>query len=441
MNHRKELTNLGNLYNSILTETVAPKQVILPKNNSFKQRDTNNLFEAYNTIYTPAQRVNFAVLLEQDIDLMAQILIEAGLWDTIKGAASNVAGKVGSAVSSAKSFITDTIVKKLIDLVISKLPKEQLQQTMDIISKGQVTPEMTKEAQGAAQKLQQQPDPAAAAGGQTAAVESYKAYLAQTFLTEEVLLECFKSSQLLTEAKNKRALANLAQQVAAKIQKIYPKNKQAMAAAVPSFTAALNAKLGTSAPAAGGEAPAVGGGAPATPAAGGSPATPAVGGETPAAGNTSKGPGLIKRVMNFIGTYPKVSAIGAAVLIGLIGAAVVGSGGSLAVVGSALAAAAKGAGFAGLANVAQQKVAGKDVDWKQTGKAMAFGAATAGTGSVLMQGLGSIVSGLGNLFHIGGSDSGAAANPAIQSTSPSAQGIADFDGDSSSSSSGPFGDF
>ena len=74
----------------------------------------------------------------------------------------------------------------------------------------------------------------------------YKTWLAHTLFTEENLLNTLRSSNLLVEASNTSALNNIAKEMAAKIQALYPKNKKAMAAAIPKVTASLNNALGIS---------------------------------------------------------------------------------------------------------------------------------------------------------------------------------------------------
>ncbi|MEY5134532.1 MAG: hypothetical protein RL709_227, partial [Pseudomonadota bacterium] len=241
-----------------------------------KSSDQLLLEQAYVNILTNTKDAKLKAMIAEDYRVIDE-LIEEGFGDYLKKAGSAIKGGVQKAASKIKETLTNGLAKTLVNAILSAVPKEELENLVNIIAKGQVPKDKIEQVKGL--MVQQ-------AGNEAPVKESYettKEYLAATLFTESnILLALENSNTILAEARSGRELQKYAKDVAKKINELYPKNKKAMAAAIPKFTDTVSKYLGlppqSKAPAPSPEVPAAPGSAPAAP--GSAPAAP---GSAPAA--------------------------------------------------------------------------------------------------------------------------------------------------------------
>jgi hypothetical protein len=393
-----------------------------------KFQDQRLLEEAYSNIKTKEVDVILNSLIAEDVKIIEQ-LIEEGFGDYLKKVGGAIKGGVQKAVSKIKETLTSGLASTLVKAIISAVPKEELENMVNIVAKGQVPKDKAEQVKGliAQQEEGQQ--------GQQVQQESYqerKAWFASMLFTEANIERALQNSGLLTEAKSGRELQKFAKEVANKINELYPKNKNAMAAAIPKFTDTVSKYLGlppqstqsqqASEPSQDQQQPVGTSQEQSQQPAGATNTQPSPGGIiNQAKGAINKavsaveekiptGKGLVNKVMGFVKAHPKISAAAGAALLGIVVAAFAGSA---PVVAPALIAAVKGAGIAGTTSIVKQMISGEKVDLKQAGKTAMIGGALGGVGSVLASGLGSIanaVMGVGG----GGSVSTAASTTSTE---------------------------
>jgi len=374
-----------------------------------KSKDQQLLEEAYFNVRSNNVDRVLQTLLAEDIKLIDQ-LIEEGFGDYLKKAGSAIKGGVQKAVSKIKETLTSGLASTLVKAIISAVPKEELENMVNIVAKGQVPKDKAEQVKG----LLAQAD-----GGQQVQQENYqerKAWLASMIFTESNIENALENSGLLTEARSGRELQKFAKEVANKINELYPKNKKAMAAAIPKFTDSVSKYLGLSPQAAQPQQAAEPSQDQSTAAQAeqpiqetqqsnssaqqSAPTTNSGGAMDKVKGAINNavsaveekiptGKGLVNKVMGFVKAHPKISAAAGAALLGIVVAAFAGSA---PVVAPALIAAVKGAGIAGTTSIVKQMISGEKVDLKQAGKAAAIGGALGGVGGVLAAGLGNIAS-------------------------------------------------
>ena len=386
-----------------------------------KSKDQLLLEQAYASIISNSTNETLRALIAEDHRLIDE-LIEEGFGDYLKKVGGAIKGGVQKAASKIKETLTSGLASTLIKAIISVVPKEELESMINIVAKGQVPKDKVEQVK---ELIAKQPD------GEAPVKESYistKEYLASTLFTEaNVLLALENANGLLVEAKSGRELQKFAKDVASKINELYPKNKKAMAAAIPKFTDTVSKYLGLP-PQSRAQAPAQAteqspannnNAAPAATSSSSAPesgsssgsssssnASNEAGAEPPsnpstmdkvrgAASNVANtienkiptGKGLVAKVMGFVKAHPKISSVAGAVLLGVVVAAFAGSA---PVVVPALIAAVKTAGITGTTAIVKQLISGEKVDLKQAGKAAAVGGALGGAGSVIATGLGNI---------------------------------------------------
>ena len=395
-----------------------------------KSKDQLLLEQAYASIISNSTNETLRALIAEDHRLIDE-LIEEGFGDYLKKVGGAIKGGVQKAASKIKETLTSGLASTLIKAIISVVPKEELENMINIVAKGQVPKDKVEQVK---ELIAKQPD------GEAPVKESYistKEYLASTLFTEaNVLLALENANGLLVEAKSGRELQKFAKDVASKINELYPKNKKAMAAAIPKFTDTVSKYLGllpqsraqaptqapTQAPAQAAEQSPANNNNAAAPAAtspssapesgsssgssSSSNASNEAGAEPPSNPSTMDnvkgavnnavsnvenkiptGKGLVAKVMGFVKAHPKITAAAGAVLLGVVVAAFAGSA---PVVVPALIAAVKTAGITGTTAIVKQLISGEKVDLKQAGKAAAVGGALGGAGSVIATGLGNI---------------------------------------------------
>ena len=383
-----------------------------------KSRDQLLLERAYASILTNNTDQAFMKLLAEDHKLIDE-LIEEGFGDFLKKAGSAIKGGVQKAYSKIKETLTSGLASTLVKSILAALPKEELENLINIIAKGQVPKDKVEQVKGLV--VQQ-------SGEEATVKESFistKEYLAATLFTEANILKALEStSGLLVEARSGRELQKFAKEVAAKINELYPKNKSAMAAAIPKFTDNVSKYLGLP-PQSRVPAPATPdasvttspqGSAPESSSSNSASSNPSVMDKAKGAVNNAisnvedkipTGKGVIAKVMGFVKAHPKISATAAAVLLGIVVAAFAGSA---PVVVPALIAFTKSAGIAGTTSIVKQMISGEKVDLKQAGKTALIGGAIGGVGSVLATGLGSIAGSVTGMFSGGGGGSNSAGS-------------------------------
>jgi hypothetical protein len=375
-----------------------------------KSRDQLLLEQAYCNVRTRDVDNVLQSLIAEDVKLIDQ-LIEEGFGDYLKKVGGAIKGGVQKAAAKIKETLTAGLASTLVKTIISAVPKEELENMVNIVAKGQVPKDKAEQVKG----LLAQAD-----GGQQVQQENYqerKAWLASLIFTESNIELALQNSGLLTEARSGRELQKFAKDVANKINELYPKNKKAMAAAIPKFTDTVSKYLGLP-PQSSSSAPQE----PPTQEQGSqtqqdssqssSPEQPQeqpqANSQQPSSGGVMDqakgainkavsaveekiptGKGLVNKVMGFVKAHPKISAAAGAALLGIVVAAFAGSA---PVVAPALIAAVKGAGIAGTTSIVKQMISGEKVDLKQAGKAAAIGGALGGVGGVIAAGLGNIAS-------------------------------------------------
>ena len=356
-----------------------------------------------------------AKLLEQDLATIEELIEEGVLGDIaskVKQGASSLANKAKEAVSGLKQGVTNTIVKKVIDSVMSKLSDQDKAKVFGMLVDGKVD-------KGAVQELKQN-----VAGQQvqesflgTAIFEDDKTFFVNTFFTEEVLTEAIKNTnfiskynELLTEAEavgapvgNRplRQAMKFADQEAEKmavnmvtrLKELYGKSPRYLKQALPKVMDSVNKKvnkifqdnLGASGAKADSVDPASG---ETTSPASGEVAASAEGKPAEASASKPKKAGFIQRVLKFI-SNPKVYVTAglAVAIIGFI-AAVVGGAPIASMLGIYATKMAYGAGGKMLWGAVSRKMQGKKIfDAKElasdAGKGALMGAVSAGIASIV----------------------------------------------------------
>lgn len=407
-----------------------------------KSRDQLLLEQAYASILTNNTDSAFRKLLAEDHKLIDE-LIEEGFGDFLKKAGSVVKGGVQKATAKIKETLTSGLASTLVKAILSGVPKEELENLINIIAKGQVPKDKVDQVKDLIVK---QP------GGEEAPVKesfiSTKEYLAATLFTEanikksllsceSLLIEKYRATNSYSYKDGVRTdstkrpesgdeITKLSKEIADKLNTLYPKDKQALAAAVPKFTDTVSKYLGLP-PQSKAQAPANTSSATSSPE---SSSNPSVMDKVKGAANNAisnvkgaandaisdvenkipTGKGVIAKVMGFVKSHPKISAAAAAVLLGIVVAAFAGSA---PVVVPALIAFTKSAGIAGTTSIVKQMISGEKVDLKQAGKTALIGGALGGVGSVLATGLGSIAGSVMGV--VSGSGGGSSPNSEVVS--------------------------
>lgn len=397
-----------------------------------KSQDQLLLEQAYCSIYKGA---NIQKLIENDLRTIEQLIVE-GFFDDVANKVNSIWGKTKEAVSAVASKLSSKLASTLATTVFNKLDQGEKEKFLQIIASGKLPSEGKDIAKQAASSKEEQ---------RSESFEDNKSFLAHLLFTEDNLKYALEGS-LLTEGKNAGELNKLAKDVAQKISALYPKNKKAMAKAVPKFAQNVSKKLGiqvqeptvTSPQTAQADQPSSetdskenkkeeeGNLASAYDKAmqrwknseknetdpygtngnkeGGSGSSNKQIQSTNGSSSASQqeqskqegsAPGIFQKVMKFAQSHPKLSAVAGAALVGLVVAAFVGSA---PVVGPAIFAAAKVAGVTAAGDIIQKAVRGKEQNWKETAKRAAVGGAIAAGGSVLSAGLGAIGIDLSNII-------------------------------------------
>lgn len=371
-------------------------------------------------------------LIEMDIRAIDE-LIEEGLGDWIKDKAS----KAGQAIKGGAQQIKQSISSGVIQQIIGSITKKYQEVLPGIIttllnaSDGKTFNK--QELDNAAKQIVGNSAPQQTAQGpvKESLYFENKAYLASLAFTESNLISLFEELEaqglLITEMqsvgipaqnptatpqrRSGRELAKFAQEVITKINSLYPKNKQALAAALPQFMSKVSQGLNvpSAGPSSGSTAPAQQGGQPSLTAQpqGGQPTSIAQsqGGQSAQQGAAAAGPannnppangGLISKVMGFVKSHPKISAVAGVAALGLVVSAFAGS---TPVIVPALLVGLKygltGAGGNLLIQVLKNKFNGnpafQNIDWNSVAKTGLSAAALGAIGKVLAIGLGHIV--------------------------------------------------
>ena len=372
-----------------------------------KSRDQVFLEAAYRDVIHNSE---LKKLITRDYNVIDE-LIEEGFGDYLKTAGNYIKGGAKKAASKIKETLTSSLAGTLVNTIVSSIPKQELENFVNIIAKGQVPKEKIEQVKGI---MVQQP-------ANNSVKESWlneKQCLAEILFTESTILSALQNTNsLLVEARAGRELQKYAKEVANKINELYPKNKKAMAAAIPKFTNLVSKQLGIQST---DQQPAEPVAEPPKPTNQENPwgdntkplsmhdprwGEPGIADKvkTAASGAMSKikgaaknienkmstGNGLTGKIMQFIKAHPKISAAAGAVLLGLVVAAFAGSA---PVIVPALTRAVVAAGITGTTTIVKQLMSGEQVDLKAAGKAAAIGGAIGGVGGILAQGLGVIAS-------------------------------------------------
>ena len=412
-------------------------------------KDSQLIFEAYLKAHIKDDNLTqkLTEMRDYDIQCITELLQEAGWFDKVKQWGSNAAKSVGNAVggaakavgsavgSAAKAIgntsvgqavkqgvskITQGVVQSLVNTLISKIAPDQQKLFIDLISGKSKMPADQVQAiskQVAATPIQESIN----------SKEDYKRWLAHTLFTESNLTNALTNSGLLLEASNAGALNTIAKEMAAKIQALYPKNKKAMAAALPKVTAALHNSLGVPQQAAQAMAAADGKQAPAAAtggqtAAGGQAATGTQSGAAAGSAGTQQttpgaapSAGLLKTLVTLATKYPKMSAVTAAGLLG-VAVAAFSTVGIVPMLLTCLSKAAFAGATGAAASVAKQVMAGQQVSGKQVAKDAAMSGAFGAAGAILGTGLQSLGKSFVGMFSSSSGGGGGASNqlPALQ---------------------------
>lgn len=394
---------------------------------------------AYKTQFNEQQ---IAKLLEQDLRTIEELVEEGFFGDMankVKQGASALAGKAKGALSELKQGLTKTVVKKVVDLIMSKLNDQDKAKVFGMITDGKVDKKAVEELKQniAGQQVQE------SLLGKNI-FEDDKHFFVKTFFTEEILTEAIKQSNfafeysnLLTEvfdeasmsepshrnassdAKNnvKRASGNrplrqamqftnqeadkLAASIVAKLKELYGDNNRYTAQAVPKIVNGINTRLD--------KALKSKLGLPQTPANVSSSETNSGSSQdltnnsnqqsTPAPAEQGQKPGFIQRLLKFV-SNPKVY-ITAGVAVAVIGfiAAIAGGAAIAPVLGVYASKMAMGAGGKMLWGAVGRKMQGKKIfDAKaiasDAGKGALMGAVAAGLASIVAV-VGQMLGGLG----------------------------------------------
>lgn len=383
-----------------------------------KTKDQLLLEQAYASILTNNTNKAFRKILAEDHKLIDE-LIEEGFGDYLKKTGGAIKGGIQKAASKIKQTLTSGLASTLVKAILSGVPKEELENLINIIAKGQVPKDKVDQVKDLIVK---QPE-----GEEASVKESFistKEYLAATLFTEtnikKALLNCesllieYKATNSYTYKNGVRTditkrpesgdeITKLSKEIADKLNTLYPKDKQSLAAAVPKFTDTVSKYLGLP-PQSKAPSPANTSSTTSSPESSSNPSvmdkvkgaannliSNVKGAANDTIGNVENkiptGKGVIAKVMGFVKAHPKISAAAAAVLLGIVVAAFAGSA---PVVVPALISFVKGAGIAGTTSIVKQMISGEKVDLKQAGKTALIGGVLGGVGGVLASGLASL---------------------------------------------------
>jgi len=349
-----------------------------------KSKDQILLEEAYFDIFSFQNTKSLQEFIKNDQHLIDE-LIQEGFGDYFKQMGGAIKGGVQRAATKIKETLSSGLATAIVKSIVAAVPKQELENLANIIAKGQIPKEKISQVQGIL----------AAQQSTNEGYDSDKALLASMLFTEDNIERALQSSGLLTEARSGEELQKFAKEVAAKINQLYPKNKKAMAAAIPKFSNSVSKYLGitpttTTSSTAQSTAPQTNSAQSTAPQTSMDKVKGVVNNAVNSIENKiPTGKGLVNKITGFIKAHPKISAAAAATLLGIVVAAFAGSA---PVVAPALIAAMKGAGIAGTTSIVKQMISGEKVDLKQAGKAAAIGGALGGVGGVIAAGLGNIAS-------------------------------------------------
>jgi len=356
-----------------------------------KFSDQQLLEEAYFNVKNLQTDRRLQLLLAEDLKLIDQ-LIEEGFGDYIKKVGSSIKGGFQKVASKIKETLTNGLANTLVKTIISAIPKQELENLVNIVAKGQVPKDKAEEVKNI---LVQTPV------ASKDSVQEKKAWLASLLFTESNIELALKNSGILSEAESGRELQKFAKEVANKINTLYPKNKKAMAAAIPKFSDTVSRYLGLppQTPNTPQTLPATDTNPPteisttdqssSTPDNNSSQTSQQTTDSSQTSSSAPTGKGIVNKIVGFIKKHPKISAAAGATLLGIVVAAFAGAA---PVVVPALITALKGAGIGGTTSIVRQLISGEKVDLKRVGKAAVIGGVIGGVGGVLVQGLGNIAS-------------------------------------------------
>jgi hypothetical protein len=375
--------------------------------------DSNLIFENYKRIYLNDKIFN--TLYENDIKAIENLLIEAGFlknlgqnlgnkFQNLRQTAQNIYSTGSNLVNNVKQGYNaganagggNNEVANIIKTIVSNIfkTKEDFIKGIPMIASGKVDQEAIETLKSALSQPSQKN-------------ESNKEFLARTIFTENNIKTALLSNSLLisemmnvggSRAADKsndvsQELDKLAQEMADKIQKLYP-DKQAMMDSIPVFNNKVSQYLGSAS-----QPPPIPPAA-ASPmgAATGSPSMPQ-GDTQPAAGADQQG--LLQKIGEFAKNHPKMSIGSGVAALGIL-AAGVSTVGVAGLVTGAIFSALKGAGYGVIIEVAKQMIKNKSLnlkqlDLKQLKSRAGLGALFGGLGGILSTGLGAIGSTLSSI--------------------------------------------
>lgn len=391
-------------------------------------KDSQLIFEAYlnNNNINKDTIQTLIEMRDYDIQCINELLQEAGWFDKVKQLGSQAVGAVktagnfvgnvikngntavaqavqqgartaATAVNKGFAKVTQSVIQSLVNTLVSKIAPDQQKAFIDLITGKMALP--ATQAQTIAKQV-----------ANTTVKESihdkqsYKQWLANTLFTHENIQQALIDSNILTEASNSTALNSIAKEMAAKIQALYPKNKKAMAAALPKVTAGIHKALGVPQQAAIAMAAADATSTASATQAGTSTNTAAA---APTATTAAPTQGLLQQIIKLAVSYPKMSAVTAAGILGITVAAFA-SVGVVPMLLSCLSKAAFAGGTGAIASVIKQAASGQGVSGKQVAKDAAIGGAIGATTTILGTGLQSLGHAFAGMF--GASNTPATAN-------------------------------
>jgi hypothetical protein len=408
-----------------------------------KERFSNSENILLESAYLKVVNNQFAYnrLVELD-EIALDQLIEEAMGDWLKKAGSAIKGGYEKAKAAVKEKMSGAIANLFSKMLVGKLGDKVGEFLLKIKGFADGKEKLPPDAQKVANQVAGQPQQGAAPAPQQGApaptpvapavtkesILQNKHFLASTFFTETIILEALEGLQkegLLTEARAARDLQKFAKEVANKINEIYPKNKKAMAAAIPKFSSSVAKYLGISPTAVaaqssqqagaqqGAQASQQGGAQQGAQASqqggaqqgaqagqqGGAQAGAQQGAQAGQQGGAQQGApqgtGLWAKIKGYITKYPKISAGIGIILIGLIISAFAGVAPVLAPALSKAAIAGLGGGAADIVkqmigNKMAKRDATANLDWKSAGKTALTAAAVTAVSSVLLTGFSNI---------------------------------------------------
>ncbi len=389
------------------------------------------MYKSPNLVYkNQFNEQEIAKLLEQDLKTIEELIEEGFFGDMankVKQGAGALAGKAKNAMAELKQGLTKTIVKKVVDLVMSKLNDQDKAKVFGMIADGKVDKKAVEELKQniAGQQVQE------SFLGKSV-FEDDKHFFVRTFFTEEILVEAIKESNfaatydnLLTEVFDEASMSEpshrassagaktsnvkqggnrplrqamqftnqeadkLAAAIVAKLKELYGDNNRYTAQAVPKIVSGINTRLDKALRTKLGLPPSTASnnnGEQASPnnPEGNSSDAP----NSPAETNGQQKPGFIQRLLKFV-SNPKVY-VTAGLAVAIIGfvAAIAGGAAVGPVLGIYATKMAGGAGAKVLWGAVGRKLQGKKIfDAKaiatDAGKGALMGAFAAGLGSII----------------------------------------------------------